>query len=93
MIVLIPAAGLGARLKPLEYDIHKTLLPIGKLPAISRIILSYPSNFKFIILTGFMRNILVDYLKISHSNLNIKFVKIPIFSGYTWENKTDCTIK
>ena len=28
-----------------------------------------------------MRNILVDYLKISHSNLNIKFVKIPIFSG------------
>ena len=81
MIVLIPAAGSGLRLMHLTENMHKTLIPIGKLPTISRILLSYPSNFKFIILLGFKGNLLKDYIDLTHPKLSIKYIKIPIYSG------------
>ena len=66
MIVLIPAAGVGSRLKPYTNYYNKALLPIGRVPVISHIIENYPKNTDFIIATGYGGDHIKEYLKYAY---------------------------
>ena len=48
MLVLIPTAGIGSRLDFNTRYMNKSLLQMGDLPVLSRIIESYPLKTKFI---------------------------------------------
>ena len=78
--VFIPAAGIGSRMLPLTEFTNKCLLPVAYVPAISRIIDSFPKHFTFIIALGYKSDIVKQYFKLMHKDLKIKFVKINNFS-------------
>ena len=63
MLVLIPTAGIGSRLDFNTRFMNKSMLQMGDLPVISRIIDSYPSNCKFIIALGSKGDQINEYLK------------------------------
>lgn len=89
MIVVIPFAGLGERLKPYTNFINKGLLPYKERPLIFNIIDSYPKNYNFIIGIGYGGEICKKFIQYYYPNRKIKFIKIDKFKsndgslGYT----------
>ena len=81
MLVLIPTAGIGSRLDFNTRFMNKSMLQMGDLPVISRIIDSYPSNCKFIIALGYKGDQIKEYLKLIYPQKKIVFVKIKNYKG------------
>ncbi len=81
MIVFIPTAGLGERLKDKTKYLNKSLLDLNNKPIISHIIEKFPLNTKFVIALGYKGNIVKEYMNIAHKNRNIKFVNVRPFEG------------
>jgi NDP-sugar pyrophosphorylase family protein len=79
--VVIPTAGIGSRLGSETQSLNKSLITLGNKPIISRIIEKFPANCEFIILIGFKGELVRDYIKIAHGNLNLTFIKVKNFSG------------
>ena len=57
-------AGVGSRLDLNTKHYNKSMIQIGDAPVISKIIDSYPKNFKFIIITYYKGDHIQEYLKI-----------------------------
>lgn len=76
MIAIILAAGLGNRMLPLTENTHKTLLKIGNVPIINRIIDSLiPYNLsKIYIVTGYKHKELSGHIHDNYSQLPIEFI-------------------
>lgn len=81
MKVLITTAGIGSRLGNITQYTNKALVKLGKLPIISHIINSYPKDYEFVILTGYYKEHIKDYLSIAHNDLNITIVNVENFVG------------
>ena len=81
MIVVIPFAGLGERLKPYTNFINKGLLPYKERPLIFNIIDSYPKNYNFIIGIGYGGEICKKFIQYYYPNRKIKFIKIDKFKS------------
>ena len=81
MIVFIPCAGKGERVKSYSFNFNKTLIPYNNKPVISHIIDSYPKNYKFIIGLGYRGNIIKNYLNLAYPNKKILFYKVSTFEG------------
>ena len=79
--VLITASGRGARLGEITDYTNKTLVKVGKKPAISYIVESYPKETEFIVTLGHYGDHVRDYLDIAHPKSNIKFVKVDKYEG------------
>jgi len=81
MKAIILAAGIGNRMMPLTQDTHKTLLKIGGISIIDRIINSLKENniFDIVIVTGYLKNQLTKHLKETHNEINFEFVNNPRF--------------
>jgi len=79
--VLILAAGFGSRLEPLTTQINKALLPINNRAIISHIIEKFPTDYEFIIATGYKGQSLKDYCKISYPNHKFTFVDVDNIDG------------
>ena len=79
--VLITTSGLGSRLGEKSKYINKALLRVGDLPIISHIINSYEKDTEFIITTGYKGDLVRQYLKIAHGDLNINLVEVEKFEG------------
>ena len=70
MLVLIPTAGIGSRLDFNTRYMNKSLLQMGDLPVLSRIIESYPLKTKFIIALGYKGDHIKEYLNLVYPNKN-----------------------
>lgn len=66
MLVLIPTAGIGSRLDFNTRYMNKSMLQMGDLPVLSRIIESYPNNAKFIVALGYRGEHIKEYLKLAY---------------------------
>jgi histidinol-phosphate/aromatic aminotransferase/cobyric acid decarboxylase-like protein/choline kinase len=76
MIAIILAAGLGNRMLPLTENTHKTLLKIGNVPIINRIIdslIPYKLS-KIYIVTGYKHEELSEHINNTYANLPIQFI-------------------
>ena len=78
---VILAAGLGSRMKSVNDKIHKCLLPIENKAILSKIIDKFPKNTKFIIAVGHKKRQIINFCKIVHKDLNIKFINIKNYSS------------
>jgi len=81
MLVIIPTAGIGSRLDLNTQFFNKAMIQVGDTPVISKIIDSYPSNAKFIIITGYKGDQIEEYLKLVYSAKKIKIVKVLNYDG------------
>lgn len=81
MLVILPTAGIGSRLDYFTKNFNKAMVQIGDEPSISKIINFYPRYFKFIIILGYKQNHVKEYIKLAHSDRNIKFRSVFPFEG------------
>lgn len=79
--VLITTSGTGSRLGDITKYTNKSLVKVGKKPAISYIIESYPKNTEFVITLGYFGNQVRDFLNMVYSDRNIKFVEVDKYEG------------
>lgn len=79
--VLIPTAGIGSRLGGMTRHINKSLVSLGNMPAISRIIESFPEDTKFVIATGYKGELVKEYIFLAYPERDIHFVDILLYEG------------
>lgn len=76
MKVVIPTAGCGSRLGKLTKYTNKALLRVGNKAVISHIIESYPKDTTFIILVGYKKDLVKEYLSFAHPTLDFVFLNV-----------------
>lgn len=79
--VVIPAAGLGARLSEFTKNYSKAMCTLGEKPVISHIIDKFTDKDEIIILLGYKGNLLRQVVEACHPTKNIKFVEVDNFEG------------
>lgn len=81
MKAIILAAGIGNRMMPLTQKIHKTLLEVGNNTIIDRIIDSLRKNgiVDVVIVTGYLKEQLVNHLEKKYDDVNFEYVDNPRF--------------
>jgi NDP-sugar pyrophosphorylase family protein/thiamine kinase-like enzyme len=79
--VLITTSGTGNRLGNLTQYTNKSLVRLGKKPAISYIIEKYPDDTEFVITTGYYGNHIEQFVKLVYPEKNIKFCPIDKYEG------------
>lgn len=80
--VLITASGTGSRLGDLTKYFNKSLIRVGKKPAISYIIESYPKDTKFVVTLGYLGDLVKQFLEITYPDLSIEFVWVDKYDGF-----------
>ena len=81
MLVVLPTAGIGSRLDLVTKNFNKSMIQLGDNPVISKIIDSYPSNTRFIIVLGYKGDHITEYLKLAYPKKKIKIIKVKLFDG------------
>ena len=81
MLVLIPTAGIGSRLDFNTRYMNKSMLQMGDIPVLSRIIESYPENTNFIVALGYRGEHIKEYLKLAYPQKKIICVNIKNYKG------------
>lgn len=79
--VLITTSGIGSRLGNITKYTNKSLVRVGKKPALSYILDNYPDNTQFVITLGHYGDHVRQYIKIAHPNLNVSFVEVDKYEG------------
>ena len=79
--VLITTSGLGSRLGELTNYTNKALIRIGKKPAISYVIESYPEDIEFVITVGYFGQQVIDFLELAYPNRKFTFVEVDKYNG------------
>jgi len=79
--VLITTSGTGSRLGEITQYTNKSLVKVGKKPAISYIIEAYPKNTEFVITVGYFGNQVKDFLKLVYPDRKFKFVEVDKYEG------------
>jgi choline kinase len=75
--VLITASGLGQRLGEITKYINKSLVRVGKKPAISYIIEAYPEDVEIVITLRYLGEQVKDCLELAYPNRKFTFVMEP----------------
>ena len=77
MKVIIPAAGIGTRLRPHTYNRPKAMVKIAGVPIIGHILnrLEKISPEEILIIVGYKKDNLINWVNKKYQNLNIKFVE------------------
>ena len=81
MKAIILAAGIGNRMMPLTRKTHKTLLEVDGTSIIDRIIDSLRRNgiVDVVIVTGYLKNQLINHLENKYDDVNFEYVDNPRF--------------
>lgn len=79
--VLITTSGLGQRLGDITKYTNKSLVRVGKKPAISHIIEAYLDNVPLVITIGHFGKHVKDFVQLVYPKRNIEFVDIDKYSG------------
>ena len=78
--VLITTSGIGSRLGELTKYTNKSLIRIGKKPAISYIVESYPKQTEFVITVGYYASHVVDFLTLAYPERKFTFIYVSNYS-------------
>lgn len=79
--VLITTSGTGSRLGEITKYTNKSLVKVGKKPAISYIIEQYPKDTQFVITVGYFGDQVRDFLKLVYPERKFKFVEVNLYEG------------
>lgn len=79
--VLITTSGIGQRLGELTKYTNKALIRVGKKPAISYIIESYPLDTPFVVTVGYYADHIREFLSLAYPDRNIEYVEVDNFVG------------
>lgn len=79
--VLITTSGVGQRLGELTRYTNKALVRVGKKPAISYVIESYPINTSFVITIGYYGDHVREFLSLAYPDRNIEYVEVDNYIG------------
>lgn len=79
--MIIPTSGVGADLGLLVKHTNKTLIKIGKKPALSYILEAYPKNTQFVITLGHFAQQIKDYISLAHPKSKVKYVMVDNYQG------------
>lgn len=79
--VLITTSGIGSRLGDLTKYTNKSLVRIGKKPAISHIIEAYPTETKFVVTVGYFADQMKDFLSLAYPDRSIEYVEVKNYDG------------
>lgn len=79
--VLITTSGLGQRLGNITKYTNKSLVRVGKKPAISYIVESYPKDIEFVVTLGYLAEQVKDFLTIAYPKRKFTFVNIDPYQG------------
>lgn len=79
--VLITTSGVGSRLGEFTKFTNKSLLRVGKKPAISHIVESYPKDVEIVVTLGYFGNQVEDFLTISYPDRKFTFISVENFEG------------
>ena len=79
--VLITTSGVGSRLGDLTKYTNKSLVRVGKKPAISYIIESYPEEVEIVITLGYFGCQVKEFLTLAYPNRIFKFVEVKKYEG------------
>jgi choline kinase/mannose-6-phosphate isomerase-like protein (cupin superfamily) len=80
-VVCILAAGTGSRLGKLGENCHKTLLPLKNKAILSYIIDKFDDNHEIIIAVGYLKDQVIEYVKLNHGKRKIKFIDVDPYMG------------
>ena len=77
MKAVILAAGTASRLRPLTNNTPKCLLTVGGKTLLQRTIDNFVDNgiTDFLIVTGYLQNMIIDFVKANYPQLNVKFIE------------------
>lgn len=79
--VFIPTSGIGSRLGDLTKFTNKSLIRVGKKPAISYIIESYPDDTTFVVSLGHFSEHVKDFLDLVYPEKKIEYVTVDKYEG------------
>lgn len=79
--ILITTSSIGARLGDLTKYTNKALLRVGKKPAISYIIESYPADAPLVITLGHFGEQVRDFVGLAYPERKVEFVEVDKYSG------------
>jgi len=79
--VLITTSGIGQRLGDLTNYTNKSLVRVGKKPALSYIIESYSEDVSFVITVGYFGDQVRDFIKLAYPKRKVEFVEVDTYDG------------
>tara|TARA_A100001015_G_scaffold80419_1_gene89105 strand:+ start:3357 stop:5315 length:1959 start_codon:yes stop_codon:yes gene_type:complete len=79
--VCILAAGTGSRLGKLGENCHKSLLPLKNKAILGHIIDKFDDNHEIIIAVGYLKDQIIEYVKLNYGNRKIKFIDVDPYKG------------
>lgn len=79
--VLITTSGIGQRLGDLTKYTNKSLVRVGKKPAISYVVEAYPEDTKFVVTIGYFGNQVKDFLELAYPERSFEFVTVDRYQG------------
>jgi len=79
--VLITTSGIGTKLGELTTYTNKALVKVGKKPALSYIIESYPKNTRFVITLGHFGEHIREFISLAYPELSVTFVPVRVYTG------------
>jgi glucose-1-phosphate thymidylyltransferase len=83
---IIPAAGIGSRLRPHTHTAPKALLHVAGKPILGHIIdeLLAHNIRELVIVTGFLGEMIIDYVNTNYPNVKTSFVEQKELKGLGW---------
>lgn len=79
--VLITTSGVGQRLGELTKYTNKALVRVGKKPAISYVIESYPADTPFVVTVGYFADHVKEFLSLAYPDRDIEYVVVDNYAG------------
>jgi hypothetical protein len=79
--VLITTSGIGSRLGDYTKFTNKSLVRVGRKPAISYIVEQYPKKLELVITLGYYANHVKDFLKLTYPDRKFTFVEVDKYKG------------
>jgi choline kinase len=79
--VLLLTSGVGSRLGNITKYTNKSLVRVGKKPAISHIIERYPEDVEIVVTLGYYGDHVRDFLRLAYPNRPFTFVSVDNYDG------------
>lgn len=79
--VLLPTAGVGARLENMTKFLNKSLVSIAGKPALARIIDMFPESTEFVIPIGYKAELIKEFTYLAYPRRKFYFSKVNPFEG------------
>jgi len=79
--ICIVAAGIGSRMGDFTDELNKALLPLNYKPVISHIVEQFPTTVPIVVVLGYRKETLKQYLQLAHPDRRFEFVEVDKYAG------------